>query len=80
MLELGRSRAALAQANTLAKYQPVVIYVSPRDVTYMQSLLSSSVETLDFSQKDFRAFSSDYVGIQGAQSKLIFCFLPVVRA
>ena len=35
-------------ANTLVKYQPVVIYVSPNDVAYMQSLLNSSVTIVEF--------------------------------
>lgn len=35
-------------ANTLVKYQPVAIYVSPRDVVYMTSQLNSSVEMVEF--------------------------------
>ncbi|CAL1133108.1 unnamed protein product [Cladocopium goreaui] len=39
-------------ANTLVKYQPVVIYVSPNDVAYMQSLLNSTVTIVEFQVDD----------------------------
>ncbi|CAJ1340067.1 unnamed protein product [Effrenium voratum] len=39
-------------ANTLVKYQPVAIYVSPRDVVYMTSQLNSSVEMVEFQVDD----------------------------
>ena len=35
-------------ANTLVKYQPVAIYVSPSDVAYMQSQLASNVTIVEF--------------------------------
>ena len=39
-------------ANTLVKYQPVVIYVSPGDVTFMRSELSSEVQIVEFQVDD----------------------------
>ena len=39
-------------ANTLVKYQPVVIYVSPGDKSFMQSQLNSSVQVVDFQVDD----------------------------
>ena len=35
-------------ANTLVKYQPVAIYTSPSDVSYMRSKLNSTVEVVEF--------------------------------
>lgn len=39
-------------ANTLVKYQPVVIYVSPNDVGQMRSQLSNSVQIVEFQVDD----------------------------
>ena len=45
-----RSLALLA--NTMAKYQPVVIYVSPGDVAFMRTQLDTAVQIVEFQVDD----------------------------
>ena len=48
-------------ANTLVKYQPVVIYVSPNDVAYMQSLLNSTVTIVEFQARNFQSVTPCHI-------------------
>lgn len=68
-------------ANTLVKYQPVAIYTSPSDVSYMRSKLNDTVQVIEFTASrslvnlvNFSGVSRGFATVDPTESQSLLFF------